>query len=221
MARLFITGREQQLISFWTSEIIKDCVGEVVYLYSISRAKSKVHDVYDEAIKKVFEDPIKLDALVDWQASEPRANEFGLEQVRTIKVYVQAHDLIAKNIEINEGDFVSYGVQFYEIVASVSMRNIYGQVEYTDGIELICEEARQSQFISKVLGPTSEAFDDEDAIRQTFVQQRGFDDNSEGPTGDKRDLIERGILEPAISLPREVSPKGDMSGSYSFYDGDT
>lgn len=203
-----------------TKEVIADVVGEVVYYFSVSREKSRVHDVYDEAIKKVFEDPIKLDALVDWQRAVPRADQFGTEQGRTLKVYIQSHDLITKGIEVREGDFISYGPQFYEITAAISMRNIYGRVEFTDGIELVCEEARASQFAAKVLGPTSEAFSDTDAIRETFVQQRGFSKNSEGPTGDKRELIERGVLEYPISKPREVSNRGDGTGTNSFYNDD-
>lgn len=220
MSRLFLTGRELDFIHHITKEVIADVVGEVVFLYSVSREKSRVHDVYEEAIKKVFEDPIKLDALVDWQRAEPRANEFGTEQARTVKVYIQAHDLVNKGVEVKEGDFIGYGPQFYEITAAISMRSIYGHVEYTDGIELICEEARAGQFVTKVLGPTSEAYGDDDAVRDQFVQQRGFAKNAEGPTGDKRELIERGVLEYPISKPREVSGRGDGTGTYSFYNDD-
>ena len=218
MARLFLSGRELAFIADITREVIADVIGQTVFYYSVSREKSRIHDVYDESIKKVFEDPIKLDALVDWQKSTPSVTEFGTEQSRRINVFLQSRDLINKGIEVAEGDFISYGNQFYEIVTAVSQRSIYGLVEYTDGIELICEEARASQFAAKILGPTSEAFSDDDAIQRTFVQQRGFDSNSEGPTGDVRELIQRGVLELPISPPREVSPRGDASGSYAFYD---
>lgn len=220
MSRLFVTGREMDLIQHWTKEIIADVIGETVYYFAISREKSDVHDVYDEAIKKIFENPIKLDALVAWDPSAVVATEFGTEQGRTIKVYLQSRDLINKEISVSEGDFISYGDQFFEIVSAITMRNVFGQVEYTDGIELVCEEARASQFVTKVLGPTSEAYADDDAIRKTFVQQRGFENNSEGPTGDKRDIIERGVLDLPISEPREVSPRGDDKQTHSFYDED-
>ena len=69
-------------------------------------------------------------------------------------------------------------------------------------------------------GPTDEGYSDADAVQETFVQQRGFPENKEGVTGDKRALIDQGKTElPPEPAPAEVSPKGDNDGiSSSFYD---
>ena len=76
-------------------------------------------------------------------------------------------------------------------------------------------------FISKIFGPTSEAYSDENAVQDTFVQQRGFDKNRLGETGDIRQLRENGVLDKPISGPKEVSPKGDPRNvGSSFYDED-
>lgn len=217
MARLFITPREIDFINDIAKEVIKDVNAQKVYYYSIDREKSRVHDVYDEAIDKIFDNPVEIPAFVDWQPSDVKATEFGTEQVRSITVYIQARDMIQKSINIREGDFLSYGIQFFEIVKAVTSRSIYGQVEYADGIELLCREARRGAFITKVLGPKGEEFTDEDAVQETFVQERGFENNSQGETGDVRDLQRRGVLTEPISAPREVSPRGDDKGSSSFY----
>ena len=64
MARLFITEREMNFINDIMKEVVKDVIGQKIYYYSISEIKSRVHDVYEEAPNKIFENPIELDALV-------------------------------------------------------------------------------------------------------------------------------------------------------------
>jgi len=96
---------------------------------------------------------------------------------------------------------------------------IYGQIEHKSFITITGKQSRKGQFISKVFGPTSEEYTDEDAVQTTFVQQRGFSENRLGTTGDVRDLQKRGVLDAPISQPREVSPNGDSTGAgSSFYD---
>jgi hypothetical protein len=73
--------------------------------------------------------------------------------------------------------------------------------------------------LAKIFGPTSEAYSDSDAVQDTFVQQRGFEKNRLGETGDIRQLRENGVLDNPISGPKEVSPKGEPRGvGSSFYD---
>ncbi len=218
MARLFITPRELDFISHITSEVIKDVVGQKIYFFSVSLTKSRVHELYDEAPEKIFDSPIEINALVNWKETTPSAGVFGIETNREIEVFLSSRDIINKNIEMVEGDFISYGPQFFEINHITTMRSIYGQVEHSDGIKLVCKEAREGQFKAKILGPTGEEFNDAEAIQRTFVQQRGFDTNIEGPTGDVRELQQRGILEQPISGPRQIKP--DSTDSSSFYDED-
>jgi hypothetical protein len=75
--------------------------------------------------------------------------------------------------------------------------------------------------LSKIFGPTSEAYTDSDAVQDTFVQQRGYEHNNKGETGDVRELRKRGVLDDPISGPKEVSSRGDSTGvGSSFYDED-
>ena len=57
MARLFITPKEIDFISDLTKEITKDIIGSKIYYYSVREDISNVHDIYEEAIDKVF-DPL-------------------------------------------------------------------------------------------------------------------------------------------------------------------
>ena len=218
MARLFITPREIDFISDLTKEIVKDVIGQKIYYYPISSTKTKVHEVYEEAPEKVFDNPIEINCLVQYDATEVTTGKFGTEDFYSIEAFIQNRDMIDKGIQLYEGDFFSYGTIFFEVIQVVILDNIYGQAEYTAGVKLMGKEARKSQFTTKLLGPTDESYSDPDAVQKTFIQQRGFSENAEGPTGDVRNLIERGVLTNPITGPAEVSPEGGNKGTSAFYD---
>ena len=220
MARLFVTPREIDFFNDIAKEITKDIVMQRIYYYAVSVEKSDVHDVYDEAINKVFERPVLIDALVEWRPEDVRTNVFGTEEVSKINVYVQSRDLLDKGIRVSEGDFFSYGDIFFEIQTFTVMNKIYGEIEFTGGVKLHGQSARKGQFDAPVFGPTDEEYSDGDALQDPNYQQRGFADNQAGVTGDVRDLQKRGVLDPPLTGPSEISPRGSLSGSAnsSFYD---
>ena len=219
MARLFVTPRELDLISDISQEIIKDVVGQKVYYYKVRKDLSNVHDVYEESQEKVFDPPVEIDARVEWAQANITTGKFGIEENSTITVWLQYRDVMFKQLDVEAGDFVSYGSTFFEILAAKLDATIYGQIEYSTGYILDCKQARKGLINKIPHGPTDESYSDEDATQKVFVQQRGFKDNRLGPTGDNRALIQQGKLDTPISNePAEVSPRGDDSGvSSSFY----
>jgi hypothetical protein len=219
MARLFITEREMNFINDIMKEVVKDVIGQKIYYFSISEIKSRVHDVYEEAPNKIFENPVELDALVKYSGQEVKTNRFGSEEYYNIECYIQERDLIDKQIDVREGDFFSYGDTFFEIIKAPKSDVIFGQIEHKSYVTVSGKQARKGQFIAKVFGPTSEAYSDPDAVQTTFVQQRGFDENRLGKTGDVRDLQRTGVLDAPLTGPAEVSPSGDPENVGSaFYD---
>ena len=220
MARLFITEREINFINDIGKEIMKDVVGQKIYYFPINEVKSRVHDVYEEAIEKVFDNPIEIDCLVEYTPQEIRANIFGSEESYSIEVFLQERDLNDKGINVTEGDFFSYGEVFFEVIQAPDSAVIYGQIEHKGFVTIKGKQSRKGQFVSHTFGPTDEAYSDPDAVQDTFVQQRGQKMNRLGETGDTRELQKRGILEKPISGPAEVSPQGDSSGAGSSFYGD-
>lgn len=210
MARLFVTPRELNFISDITKEYVKDIIGQFIYYYPISEIKTTNHDVYNESIEKVFDNPIKIEAHVGQPVQKNTTGKVGYEQNWTLEVFIQHRDMIDKGINISVGDFFTYGPVTYEIVAADFIRNIFGQVEHVDGIKLTGQNVRESQFkVPQIGGPTQADYGDPNAVQDEFVQQRGFDNNRQGPTADKRDLQETGVLTEPISGPAEVSGDGD------------
>ena len=222
MARLFITPREVNFISDITKEIVKDVIGQRIIYYPISELKTKTHGVYNEALKKVWDNPIIIDALVNNEfQSETRIDKFGVDAQYKVEVYLQHRDLVEKGISVNIGDFFSYGDIFYEITERNFMRNIYGMPEHKDGVRIIGTKSRQAQFEAPIIGPTDISYSDPDAVQNVFVQQRGVDNDPNNPNGDVRDLVKNGVLDGPLTGPKEVSEKGDSTDAgSSFYDED-
>jgi len=221
MARLFLTTRELNFISDITKELIKDVVGQKVYYYPINEAKTKTDEVYNEALKKVFDNPIALDALVDARfQSDTKIDQFGIDAQFKIEVFLQHRDLVEKGIVVAIGDFFSFSDVFYEVTERVFMRHIYGLAEHKDGVKLIGTKARDGQFKALTIGPTDISRPDADAVQTTFRQQRGQAVNADGPTGDVRALQDPAVVGLPITGAKEVSPRGDKdgSGTSAFYD---
>ena len=103
MARLFITPREIDFISDLTKEITKDVIGQRIFYYKVREDISKVHDIYEESLEKVFDPPIEIDARVKWAQTEPSTTKFGFEEKSTIEIYIHFRDMIDKEIKILNG----------------------------------------------------------------------------------------------------------------------
>jgi len=193
MARLFIGPREQQFVSDITKEFVKDVVGQFIYYYPVSMINTTVHPVYDEAVEKVFENPIKMDVLAGQPERASNWNSFGLEGDSQIEILVQARDLLDKGVDVYGGDFFVYGSEVYEVIGTVAVENIYGQAEYEKARKITGHQSRSGQFDLedfKKLLKDSQQFD-ESNVQKKFVQQRGLAENEEGATADTRQVRDR------------------------------
>ena len=209
MARLFITPREIDFIADIAKEITKDVIGDVIYYYKVREDISEIHDVYEEAPEKIFNPPIEVDARVQWNPKEVKTDRFGHEGIYTTEVYVHYRDMIDRGIKILEGDYFSYGDNFFEITSVVYDKVIFGQVEHVSGFTIKGKQARKGQIFKRPIGPTEEIYSDADAIKEEFKQQRG-----DASKGDKRALVDQGKIDNATHVQQEV--KKD-SASSSFY----
>lgn len=214
MSRLFITQREQNLISDLTKEVIRDIAGQVIYYYAINELKTRNHELYNESPDKVFDTPIELPALVGSPESDIKTDIFGPERLQKLEVFLHYRDMLDIGINITTGDFLRYGDTLFEIVNVARLQNIYGHAESLDGYKLECVQARKGQFDAPQVGPSDVQFSDPDAVKKDFEQTRGAKSQNGIATGDKRDLQENGVLEPTEGGPAKVVE--DATGS-DFY----
>lgn len=216
MARLFLSTREVDFINDTAKEVIKDVIGQKVYYYRVRPEFTNIHNVYEEGIDKIFDPPIEIECRVEYKPEDVRVNKFGSEEFYTLDVWFHARDLIEKDIQVKEGDFLNFDATWFEVVKSVIDSIVYGQIEHSMGVHVICKQARQGLIDIEPLGPTNEQWIDANSVQDTFVQQRGFVKNRLGVTEDVRTLRQKGILDAPISGPAEVSPSGGISSA--FYD---
>lgn len=202
MARLFVGQREVDFFADITKEIIKDVAGQKIYYYTVREDLSDVHSVYEESMHKIFNPPLELECLVEWQPSEVKTTQFGHEQIKTITAYIHGRDIIDRNLNILQGDYLSYGEYFFEITSLVYDKLVYGQIERVVSLKLTAKQTRLEHIYKKAIGPTYEGYTDKDAIQNTFEQQRGLNDH------DKRQLREDNVLDAPITGAKKVSPDG-------------
>jgi hypothetical protein len=209
--RLFITSREQQLIADLTKEYVKDVVGQFIYYYPVSTINTQIDPIYDEAVMKIFESPIKIDVVAGQPEQSYTNTQFGLDRTTKHEVMVQSRDLIDKGLCLSVGDFYVYGNATYEINDLIEAENIFGQDDYPKMWKMVSHQARLGQMdanIFKQLLQDSKHYK-ESQVQKTFQQQRGLSEiSSEGHTGDVRQVRQRLGSEMApIALgegPREI-----------------
>lgn len=220
MARLFISTKEQQFIADITKEFVKDVLGFYVYYFPISMEKTLIDEVYDEAVEKIFENPIKLDCIPDQPERKRTFTQFGIDKNNEFKFYVQPRDLIDKNVFIHPGDFVLFGEELYEINTVNEQQNIFGQAEYNSTLHVTCHLARMGQIDVDTFKQAiydSKNFK-ESQVQKVFEQQRGYKETEHnGTTGDVRQMRERLKDDMApIALgegPRQIIENEDGDGS--------
>ena len=215
MARLFVGQREVDFFADITKELIKDVAGQKIYYYTIREDLSNVHEIYEESPQKIFNPPVEIEAMIEWQPSEVKTTNFGTETIKTITVYLHYRDLLDRGITFKEGDYFSYGSYFFEATSIIYDKLIYGQIERVASMKVSGKQVRMNQVALRPHGPIDEIYSDEDAIQTTFEQQRGIPDH------DIRRLQDDGIIEKPISGPRKVSPDGTIKSvngvGSSFY----
>jgi hypothetical protein len=223
VARLFITPREQNFVADLTKELIKDVNGQFIHYYPISYERTASHDVYDESMQKVFDNPIKIDCIVDGdQHEETTVGKFTADTRQLLDVWMQHRDLVDKGINLEIGDYFSYSDIFYEISSTTRQKKIFGQAEHDRGVKVTGTRVREEQFRARLMGPTGRQYSDPDAEQKVFNQQRGYAENAEGETNDVRELVKNEVITQPLTGPREVSERGaladDSHYASSFYD---
>ena len=204
MARLFVGQREVDFFADITKELIKDVAGQKIYYYTIREDLSNVHEIYEESPQKIFNPPVEIEAMIEWQPSEVKTTNFGTETIKTITVYLHYRDLLDRGITFKEGDYFSYGSYFFEATSIIYDKLIYGQIERVASIKVNGKQTRMNQVALRPHGPIGEEYSDEDAVQTTFEQQRGIPDH------DVRRLQDDKIIDKPISGPRKVAPDGSV-----------
>jgi hypothetical protein len=144
MAKKFVTQKELDLIDSWSRELIQDVVVQEVVYYAVHEDTS--YNFYREAIKKVWYDPVKLTARVQYDQTQTVSGPMGNDAQFALEVYCHIDELRDRNLKPREGDFVEYDQVFYEITTVSEPQQVFGQANAHLMVKLTCTPAREGQF---------------------------------------------------------------------------
>lgn len=165
MSRKFITQREIDFIGKINKELIQKVTGTEVHYYAISLEKSRVNRLYDEAVEKVWEPPVKIFGRVLYDNPQSATTGRGVDSVYNIEVYFHELELTDRNVVPKEGDFIEFGQVFYEITSATQPQIVFGQVNNKVMTKCVCVRSREGQF--QAGGRTSEGVDNTHPIENT------------------------------------------------------
>ena len=115
----------------------------------MSLEHSNVDELYNESIEKRVFTPVEINALVLYNPPEEYTNNFSIDMIYSIEIYIHEHELFERNIEPREGDFVKFGEVIYEIKKVTMPQMTFGQVGEMVMKKLECIVSRESNFTIK------------------------------------------------------------------------
>jgi hypothetical protein len=144
---LFVGQKEKNLVKQVNDEVIERVVGQTIVYYPISLEHTNYHDLYGEAIKKNFLDPVRVYAMVKYVSQTTTTTPLGVDRIERISVGFHKRRLTEdQDLFVREGDFIQYGQNFYEILTLEEPKWLFGQVESSFEIAAKCVRAREGLF---------------------------------------------------------------------------
>lgn len=113
---LFHGQRDAGLVHKFNLELINDIIDTEVAVYKLSLEDTKTN-LYNESDKKVYYSPIKVPALIDYQAQSYEGTEFGQDYQQAANFAFIREYLKEVEIFIEVGDVVEYNGDFWEVDA--------------------------------------------------------------------------------------------------------
>jgi hypothetical protein len=146
---LFLGQKERDLVKQVNDELIERVIGQTIVYYPISREYTE-YNLYGESIKKTFLNPVKVQALINWEKTKVTTDVFGVDRVNSLTIHFHKRRLTEdQDLYVRIGDYVLYGKEFYEIVNTIDEKLLFGQVDNLFEISAKCIRARESVFNSK------------------------------------------------------------------------
>lgn len=146
MSKKFVTERELAFIDHINKELIQHvAVQEIVY-YAIDPEVTRIDELYDEAVEKVWRDPVRVNARVRFDNPSTKSTNLGPDSDYALEAYCHTQELIERNVKPKEGDFIEYGQVFFEITSVTKPQQAFGQANAKLMTKLVCVPAREGQF---------------------------------------------------------------------------
>jgi len=112
---LFITDKEINFVHSINEEIIEDILKEFIIVFKVNPEFSEFDDTYGESPNKAFDPGIKIYCLVRFLEPSISTTAAGVSQERSIEAYIHRKHLTDNNFYFEEGDYVLWDDQYFEI----------------------------------------------------------------------------------------------------------
>ena len=144
---LFLGQKERDLVKQFNDELIERVIGQVIAYYPIDLEHTNFHPLYNEAVIKSFLPPVRVYALVEYQGQETKTDKYGIDKITKITVHFHKGRLTEdQDLFVREGDFLSYGNAYYEIVSLKEPQELFGQADRQMEIVAECIRSREGLF---------------------------------------------------------------------------
>ena len=144
---LFLGQKERDLVKQFNDELIERVIGQVIAYYPIDLEHTNFHPLYNEAVIKSFLPPVRVYALVEYQGQETKTDKYGIDKITKITVHFHKRRLTEdQDLFVREGDFLSYGSAYYEIVSLKEPQELFGQADRQMEIVAECIRSREGLF---------------------------------------------------------------------------
>ena len=144
---LFAGKKEKDFVKQVNDEVIERVVGQTIVYYPVSLEHTNFHDLYGEAIKKSFLNPIRVYAMVKFESQSTTTTPLGVDRVEKISVAFHKRRLTEdQDLFVREGDFIQHGDHLYEILTLTEAKWLFGQVDSSFEIAADCVRAREGLF---------------------------------------------------------------------------
>ena len=145
---LFFGKKERDLVKQVNDELIESVIGQAIVYYPIDIMTTNYHSLYGEAIEKTFLPPVRVYALISWEGIQTTNDDArGLDKMASISVHFHKRRLTEdQDLYVREGDFISYGDIYYEIMSLSEPRQLFGQADHKMEITAKCSRAREGLF---------------------------------------------------------------------------
>ena len=144
---LFLGEKERDLVKQFNDELIERVIGQVIAYYPIDLEHTSFHPLYNEAVTKSFLPPVRVYALVEYKGQETKIEKYGIDKMTKLTVHFHKRRLTEdQDLFVREGDFISYGAAYYEIVTLKEPKELFGQADRQMEIVAECIRSREGLF---------------------------------------------------------------------------
>ena len=144
---LFLGQKERDLVKQINDELIERVIGQVIAYFPVDLEHTNFHSLYNEAIVKSFLPPVRVHALVHFKGQKTKVDKYGIDKITEITVHFHKRRLVEdQDLFVREGDFISYGGSYYEIVSLKEPKELFGQADRRIEIVADCIRSREGLF---------------------------------------------------------------------------